>query len=140
MRHAAHSVTRAGDALAALAARPWPGNVRELRNAVERLRVLSDEEPIGAAEVERVLGEAGARTGGAGGNGEGKGGGAKETLVAPRFLKLGLQPAKELFEREYLVHKLRECGYNVSRTAEAIGVYPSGLHAKLKKLGIEPEK
>ena len=130
----------AGDALAALAARPWPGNVRELRNAVERLRVLSDEEPIGAAEVERVLGEAGARTGGAGGNGEGKGGGAKETLVAPRFLKLGLQPAKELFEREYLVHKLRECGYNVSRTAEAIGVYPSGLHAKLKKLGIEPEK
>jgi two-component system nitrogen regulation response regulator NtrX len=35
---------------------------------------------------------------------------------------------------------LKENGYNVSRTAESIGVYPSGLHAKIKKLGIELEK
>jgi len=28
----------------------------------------------------------------------------------------------------------------VSKTAEVIGVYPSGLHARIKKLGIEMEK
>jgi two-component system, NtrC family, nitrogen regulation response regulator NtrX len=32
---------------------------------------------------------------------------------------------------------LRKHGYNIARTAESIGVYPSNLHAKIKKFGIE---
>ncbi|MBL8965427.1 MAG: sigma-54-dependent Fis family transcriptional regulator [Spirochaetaceae bacterium] len=116
-------------ALEALAARPWPGNVRELRNAVERLRVLSDEEPISAEAVAKVLGTAPSEP-------------ARRGASAPadRYLSLGLSAAKELFEREYLVQKLRDCDYNISKTAETIGIYPSGLHAKIKKLGIEQEK
>ena len=57
--------------------------------------------------------------------------------MADRYLDLGLNDARELFERDYISHKLTECAYNISKTAEAIGVYPSGLHAKIKKLGIE---
>ena len=116
------------EALEALATRPWPGNVRELRNAVERLRVLCDDEPIGREAVERVLGIPPA---------------PKESRASDlpdRFLDRGLAEAKEEFEREYLTWKLQESGYNVSKTAEAIGVYPSGLHARIKKLGIELEK
>lgn len=111
------------EAAAALAARPWPGNVRELRNAIERIRVLSDEETIGAAQVARVLGDEKA---------------VEASLVPERYRTLSLSEAKELFERDYLVQKLKDCDYNVSKTAEAIGVYPSGPHAKIKKLGIEP--
>ena len=116
------------EAALALAARSWPGNVRELRNAMERLRVLSSEEPIQAATVERILGPQVQAAAG------------DKPKLPSRFLALGLQDAKELFERDYLAQKLKDCDYNVSRTAELIGVYPSGLHAKIKKLGIEQEK
>jgi len=122
---------RLGDeAAAALAARSWPGNVRELKNAMERLRVLTDEDPIEAATVERILGAQQqdpdqSRQGG---------------CIPGRLLDLGLQEAKEAFEKDYLAQKLKACDYNISRTAEAIGVYPSGLHAKIKKLGIELKK
>jgi DNA-binding NtrC family response regulator len=60
--------------------------------------------------------------------------------IPGRLLALGLQEAKEAFEKDYLAQKLKACDYNISRTAEAIGVYPSGLHAKIKKLGIELKK
>jgi two-component system nitrogen regulation response regulator NtrX len=113
------------DAVEALAAKPWPGNARELRNAIERLRVLCDDEPIGATAVEKIIGSVAPRAK------------ARTSEVPDRYLTLGLSEARELFERDYIAHKLAESGYNVSRTAEAIGVYPSGLHAKIKKLGIE---
>ena len=115
------------DASAALMARSWPGNVRELRNAMERLRVLCDEDPIGAGTIERVLGSRQQDPG-------------QNAGLPAKFLDLGLQEAKEAFEKVYLAQKLKDCDYNISRTAEAIGVYPSGLHAKIKKLGIELEK
>jgi two-component system nitrogen regulation response regulator NtrX len=125
----AHPRRLSDGAAAALAARSWPGNVRELKNAMERLRVLSDEEPFQAATVERILGVQ-----------QNPGHVDPGTAIPGRFLALGLQEAKENFERDYLAQKLKDCDYNISRTAEAIGVYPSGLHAKIKKLGIELEK
>ena len=57
--------------------------------------------------------------------------------MAERFART---EAKELFERDYLAEKLRECDYNVARAAEASGIHPSGLHAKIKKFGIEQER
>jgi two-component system nitrogen regulation response regulator NtrX len=114
------------EALELLAARPWPGNVRELANFVERLAVMSDERLVSAETVARILDE---------------GAPAKpEPLVARRYGDLALAEAKELFERDYLVQKLKECDYNVARAAEASGIHPSGLHAKIKKFGIEQER
>jgi two-component system nitrogen regulation response regulator NtrX len=118
------------EAAAALAARTWPGNVRELKNAMERLRVLTDEDPIEAATVERILG---ARQ-------QDPDQAPQSCRIPERLLALGLQEAKETFEKDYLAQKLKDCDYNISRTAETIGVYPSGLHAKIKKLGIELKK
>jgi len=118
------------EAAAALAARPWPGNVRELKNAMERLRVLTDEDPIVAATVERILGQ----------REQDPDQSPPGDRIPARLLALGLQEAKEAFEKDYLAQKLKACDYNISRTAEAIGVYPSGLHAKIKKLGIELKK
>ncbi len=49
----------AGDALALLAAQHWRGNIRELRNVLEQAAMRSDSPYIGAAQLERVLREAG---------------------------------------------------------------------------------
>jgi two-component system, NtrC family, nitrogen regulation response regulator NtrX len=112
--------------LALLADRHWPGNVRELANFIERLAVMSDERLVPAKTVARVLGEGSADR--------------PQPLIAQRYGELGLSDAKELFEKDYLVQKLRECDYNVVRAADASGIHPSGLHAKIKKFGIEQER
>jgi len=114
------------EGLALLSSRSWPGNVRELANFIERLAVMSDERLVSAQTVQRVLNE-GSRE-------------KPEPLVAQRYGSLGLAEARELFERDYLVQKLRECDYNVARAADASGIHPSGLHAKIKKHGIEQER
>jgi two-component system nitrogen regulation response regulator NtrX len=44
--------------------------------------------------------------------------------------------AKGLFEKWYLEYQLIRYGGVISRTAEAIGIYPSNLHAKLRKYNI----
>lgn len=108
-----------------LAAHPWPGNVRELKNFIERVSVMCDEDPVPESAVRRFL---------AGMDGK------PETPVVDGFSELvsmRLTAAKDAFERKYLVHNLRKHDYNIARTAEGIGVYPSNLHAKIKKYGIE---
>jgi two-component system nitrogen regulation response regulator NtrX len=114
------------EGLALLSARPWPGNVRELANFIERLAVMSDERLVSAQTVARVLDEGGRDR--------------PEPLVARRYGSLAFAEARELFEKDYLVQKLRECDYNVAKAADASGIHVSGLHAKIKKFGIEQER
>ena len=56
------------------------------------------------------------------------------------YLSLGLSDARDRFERQFLEAKLREYGFNISRTAQDLGIYPSNLHAKIRKFGIEVER
>jgi two-component system nitrogen regulation response regulator NtrX len=51
-----------------------------------------------------------------------------------------LSDARDAFERELIAERLRENGGNVSRTADALGVYASNLHSKMKKLKMTTEK
>jgi two-component system nitrogen regulation response regulator NtrX len=103
----------------------WPGNVRELKNFMERMAVMSDEDEISAETVRHFLS-----------SGTGN-------ITAPsldrmdQLAEMRISDAREAFERGYLLHNLRKHGYNIARTAESIGVYPSNLHAKIKKFGIE---
>jgi DNA-binding NtrC family response regulator len=48
--------------------------------------------------------------------------------------------AKESFEREFLARKLAETEWNVTRTAELIGMERSHLHRKIKAYGLEKGK
>ena len=112
-------------ALAILEAYEWPGNVRELKNFIERVSVMSDEDEISAETVEHFITKPG-------------GASADPTLDRLDILsELRISEAREAFERGYLLHNLRKHGYNIARTAESIGMYPSNLHAKIKKFGIE---
>ena len=109
------------EALEYLPLHNWPGNVRELKNFVERISIMSNAEVISLEEVKEYLDEGP------------KGG--EDPLES--YLEMGLTEARDAFERDYLVQKLRENGNNISRTAQQLGIYPSNLHAKIKKFGIE---
>ncbi|MEK6576405.1 MAG: helix-turn-helix domain-containing protein, partial [Nitrospirota bacterium] len=48
-----------------------------------------------------------------------------------------LREARSLFEKEYIMQKLKDNGWNISKTAEDLKVERSHLHRKIKYLGIE---
>ena len=77
---------------------------------------------------------------------------ARDTITADDILPLGTRTASETdrlisitllkdaraeFERMFIEHKLRECGNNISKTADFIGVERSNLHRKIKGLNID---
>jgi len=109
----------------------WPGNVRELKNLMERISVMCDEEIIGIEAVSKLL-ERSAETK--------KANPRPEEAGIDDLFALDLNAAKDSFEKRFIERKLAENGYNISRTAEAIGVYSSNLHAKIKKYGIRSER
>ena len=103
-------------AAAKLKAYHWPGNVRELRNVAERLAILL---PVDTVEAEDI--HLGARA---------------DAQPAEIAANLPLKEAREQFEKQYILERLREHGGNVSRTAESLGVERSNLYRKMDAYGI----
>jgi len=111
----------------------WRGNIRELRNTVERLLIMSPTEYVRVDDlpVEIRSGEP-ARVSVAEPEGSAKG---TETNTGPGTLR----EFKDAAERAYLVQKLRENNWNISRTAELIDTPRSNLYKKLEQYGIKQE-
>lgn len=103
----------------------WPGNIRELKNFVERVSILADESVIAPDTARYYLGEATLRP---------------VEQSGTEYNSMKLAEARDLFEKRIIEHRLNENGGNVSRTAQALGVYPSNLHSKIRKYGIEIRK
>ena len=97
----------------------WPGNIRELKNFVERVTILNQSMTIGADAVREYLIDANMQVG-----------------SSKKYSASSLTEARATFEREYISRKLHEHNNNISHTAQALGIYPSSLHAKIRKLGI----
>ena len=110
-------------AVEALAGERWRGNVRELKNTVERLLVMTPGETIDVGDVRAVV-RGGSRDGAAG-------------LAASRARTL--REFKEQAERAFLIDKLREHGWNISKTAEAMDTPRSNLYKKLEQYGISQD-
>jgi two-component system nitrogen regulation response regulator NtrX len=102
------------EALRKLAAYDWPGNIRELKNLIERLVIMTPPDTISPEGI--TLRE--------------------EAPSASCFDLHTLREARESFEKDYLLRKLRENDWNISKTAEAIDIERSNLHRKLKAFGI----
>jgi two-component system nitrogen regulation response regulator NtrX len=115
-------------ALDVLRAARWRGNIRELENLVERLLIMSDRDAIDADDVKAV-----ARLDGR--PASGPSGPAMSTAGAPGTLR----EFKEWSERAFLVQKLREHDWNISRTAEVIDTPRSNLYKKLEQYAIKQE-
>jgi two-component system nitrogen regulation response regulator NtrX len=121
------------DAVAYLESYDWPGNVRELRNLAERIVVMYTGNSIGAWALKNLVEKNPAP--------EPKGsGGLAQTQDLGDILNLGYGDAKESFEKQYLEFQFAKNGGVIARTAEAIGIYPSNLHAKLRKYNIRTDK
>ena len=99
----------------------WPGNVRELRNLIERIGILSPNNP---EKISNII---------------------KESLKSyddtnikiENSLSIPLKEARENFEKEYLTTQLKKFGGNISKTAKFVGMERSALHRKLKGLGVK---
>jgi two-component system nitrogen regulation response regulator NtrX len=66
---------------------------------------------------------------------------ADEDTALTSSLKAGsFKEAKEGFEKAFIASKLQEFKWNVSQTADAIGIERSNLHKKIKAYGIESLK
>ncbi len=97
----------------ALRAYPWPGNVRELENVIERALVLSQGPQL---ELGEWLPKRGVSPTGAG------------------------VPTLEELESEQIVKTLEMTGWRVSGekgAAKLLGLKPTTLEARMKKLGIK---
>ena len=105
----------------------WKGNIRELRNTVERLMIMTAGDTIDVADLPDVVrSPAPAGRGGSGLDAEAARGGT-------------LREFKDNTERAYLVTKLRENGWNISKTAESIDTPRSNLYKKLEQFQISQE-
>jgi transcriptional regulator with AAA-type ATPase domain/tetratricopeptide (TPR) repeat protein len=108
--------TLSADARTALLAHPWMGNVRELANLMERVALLSDADVITAT----LLTLPGTTT-------RENGGTARSPV-----------PAGVSSERAALHEALVATDWNVSRTAQRLGLSRNALRYRLEKHGLVP--
>src|SRR5919199_148857 len=101
----------------------WKGNVRELKNTVERLIIMTPGEVIDVDDLRDVV------------RLESKPAASDNQKERPGTLR----EFKESAERAFLVGKLRENNWNISKTAEVIGTPRSNLYKKLEQYGIRQE-
>jgi two-component system nitrogen regulation response regulator NtrX len=126
------------EAFQVLGAYSWPGNVRELKNLIERVVILTSEAEEGkmitAADLLRNLQdeifsirmeEQGMvdRVSGA-------------EVQAPE-VGMNLRDARQEFEKDFILKTLKQYDWNISKTAQALGIERSHLHRKIKSYGIE---
>ena len=119
-------------ALEALQRYRWRGNIRELRNTVERVLIMA---PGDVVRVEDLPADVTA---------------GRAPMIQPTVQEPAagvteapqggtLREFKEVAERAFLVGKLRENSWNISKTAEALDTPRSNLYKKLEQYGIKQE-
>jgi two-component system nitrogen regulation response regulator NtrX len=101
----------------------WKGNIRELRNTVERLIIMTPTDAIDLPDLPESIRVDGASRG------------SDNELIRAGTLR----EHKEVSERAFLVQKLRETGWNISKTAELIDTPRSNLYKKLEQYKISQE-
>jgi formate hydrogenlyase transcriptional activator len=100
-------------AMSALCAYSWPGNIRELQNAVERAVILAAGHVLGLPDFELP-------------------GLGSEPMRAERE-----DPSDQRQQIERALAASRGRVYGVDGAAEMLGVPPSTLEARIRRLGIE---
>ncbi len=95
---------------------PWPGNVRELKNLIERLVIMAPGLRIEPHHLPPEL--------------------FRGAANSPQQPYATLHEAREAYEREFILRKLEENQWNMTRTAAAVGLERSHLYRKMKSLGI----
>jgi len=109
----------APEAFEAMVRYPWKGNVRELKNVIERLLIMTEKDVIGVRDLpEQIRGE------------------HRVFLPDPGAVKT-LKDFRDLAEKDFIMAKLEENGWNISLTAREIDTPRSNLYKKLEQYGIK---
>ena len=117
-------------AMEALQRHRWKGNIRELRNTLERTLIMTPAETIDVQDLPEAVRFDARPVAPDNGGGDA----VKAALTAAT-----LREHKESAERSFLVQRLRENGWNISRTAEVIDTPRSNLYKKLELYKISQE-
>ncbi|MBS3945106.1 MAG: sigma-54-dependent Fis family transcriptional regulator [Melioribacter sp.] len=106
-------------AIKALQGFSWKGNIRELRNFVERIVIMVNSNTIGEKEINSYL--------------------PASTSAVDEIMNTSntFQEFKEKAEKAFILKQLSLNNWNVSKTAEILGIQRSHLYNKLKKYEIE---
>jgi two-component system nitrogen regulation response regulator NtrX len=99
---------------------PWPGNVRELKNLVERLVIICPSPRIEPHHLPPEL--------------------FRGASKSPQKPYESLQEARAAYEREFVLRKLEENRWNMTKAAQALGLERSHLYRKMRTLGIAPAR
>lgn len=114
-RHGKDTLHFSPEAMECLIGAPWPGNVRQLLNIVEQCVVLTSTPMISRALVERAL-----------------------RFKSNRLL--GLNEAKDQFEREYLLRLLNMTEGNIALAARLSERNRSEFYNLLKRHSLDPSQ
>ena len=110
------------EALAYFVGYDWPGNVRELRNMVERLVIMTPGDVIAPDDLPAPLRP------------------RSDAPLATEVRERTLKEARDNFERAYILAELRVHDWNMTRTAERLGIERSHLYRKVRAYGITPPR
>ena len=110
--------TISGEANEWLCNQVWPGNVRELINIMERTLLLSGEAQIKADDF--II--------------------AQKTGRTPDLKSFGSVKTLDEMEKQMIINTIEECGGNLSRSSEKLGISRATLYRKMEKHGIQIEK
>ncbi len=108
------------EALDLLKEAPWRGNIRELQNSVERIVVMNyDKKEIKLSDLPPDLIQ------------------SNQEISEISSNIDSLKDFKEAAEKNFILKKLKENNWNVSKTAESIGTPRSNLYKKLEQYNID---
>ena len=104
------------DGLKALESYEWPGNIRELRNMIERLVIMTPSNMITTKNIMMI-----------------------SAARSDYFVFNTLKEARDSFEKDFIIKKLEENNWNISKTAEILDIERSNLHRKIKAYDIKTQ-
>ena len=98
---------------------PWKGNIRELRNFIERIVIMVPQENINEKDINSFV--------------------TSSDSEVDDILNVSnsFQEFKEKAEKAFIQKQLQANGWNISKTADILGIQRSHLYNKLKKYEIE---
>lgn len=104
------------DAAALLTAYDWPGNVRELQNIIERAIVLAQDDLIRKGDLSGL-----------------------SPTGPPSVSQSSIQPLAAM-EKKHIEMVLHALGWNLSLTAEKLGIHRNTLRSRIKEYSLIPQK
>ena len=117
-----HEKELSEDVIAVLEDYDWPGNIAELKGAVTKAAFASQGSEIRIDHLPYVIREAS----------------DFEVSTSRNDTPSNFNVARTQWERQYLAFHLEEHGWDISKTAQAVGMTEPALRRKIKAYNIEP--